>query len=790
MKRFMIVWCVVVFVSGCAPVNRLTRLHKLPREYSANYPIEGIRAPKSEAHKKPWVVYSDRAGNAAYVNPGGRIKSVDAAFLDPFLVIGSKGDYLQLIRFKPENIKNNRLAERKKAEYAGWIHRSRLILSPTSVTDIRSGQKEKLLAVITDTAAVMSPERYFVTADSLNIYEGPELDKVSGAVALYDILYAVKTSADGRGVLVCRTAEFDPEKIGEQIVGWLPREMLRDIGRHVFAVTSLAGGEKQPPALKYSPVIRPYSADSVCMFVSGVLLPVIDKSGNRVYNVDGEAVSYYRGKEIKRNLRQINVLFAMEHAASLARQYPMLMNVIQNLRPLFSSPDDFFRYHFGAVVAAGGKMVTVPLTSDYGQFTDALTEIPPIGSEKYTSNFPAWSAMKMALRLVDEQQSATTLIVTIGETGDPAERASAAILSQLKKKNCRLLGWQLYASDDDRYNDFVLQLGDMIDGYAEFQTVDKRRMILYADQLRQENRLCEAGSNFFMLDYPHGSMTQGGFLFPEKGMSLPPELLAGAVDTLLRQIRADNRLLSESIDRAFATVGDTKDRFDDRFAVYGNFPQGIKPDSVFKAVFGSANPMWYREVPRIGIPDSLMHYRLMLSDDELTSLKQQLESLCSMEPDVRDAASPRKGKVKNLCRYLEETEYPVDEKDTVAVDSMVIANPDTIYVSTRKIRKHLRRFYLSELKNCRVCQKRDRRLKRLPLAEAHRQIFGVPANSPVLGQITVKGIKKRKHLTDRQLDRLIRYFKERKEELDQKSAADKVNTGGQNYYYIDAKLLP
>ena len=330
----------------------------------------------------------------------------------------------------------------------------------------------------------------------------------------------------------------------------------------------------------------------------------------------------------------------------------------------------------------------------------------------------------------------------------------------------------------------------MIDGYAEFQTVDKRRMILYADQLRQENRLCEAGSNFFMLDYPRGSMTQGGFLFPEKGMFLPPELLDGAVDTLLRQIRADNRLLSESIDRAFVTVGDTKDRFDDRFAAYGNFPQGIKPDSVFKAVFGSANPMWYSEVPRISIPDTLMCYRLMLSDDELTSLKQQLESLCRMEPDVRDAASSRKGKVKNLCRYLEETEYPIDEKDTVAVDSTVITSPDTVYVSTRKIRKHLRRFYLSELKNCRICQKSDRQLKRLPLAEAHRQIFGVPANSPVLGQITVKGIKKRKRLTDKQLDRLIRYFKERKEELDQKSAAEKVNTGGQNYYYIDAKLLP
>lgn len=65
-----------------------------------------------------------------------------------------------------------------------------------------------------------------------------------------------------------------------------------------------------------------------------------------------------------------------------------------------------------------------------------------------------------------------------------------------------------------------------------------------------------------MLDYPYASMTQGGFLFPEKGETLSPELFTGAVDSIMSQIRADNRLLSESIDRAFATIGNDKDRFD------------------------------------------------------------------------------------------------------------------------------------------------------------------------------------------------------------------------------------
>ena len=58
MKKIMILCCVTAFLSGCSPVNRFTRLRKLPRVYSENYQIPGIKAPKSGAHKKPWIVYS------------------------------------------------------------------------------------------------------------------------------------------------------------------------------------------------------------------------------------------------------------------------------------------------------------------------------------------------------------------------------------------------------------------------------------------------------------------------------------------------------------------------------------------------------------------------------------------------------------------------------------------------------------------------------------------------------------------------------------------------------------
>ena len=75
---------------------------------------------------------------------------------------------MRLIKYNPTNIKHNRMTQRKKAEYVGWMHRSRLILSPSSITDVQSGLHDKLLTAITDTTAIMQSATYFTTADSLN----------------------------------------------------------------------------------------------------------------------------------------------------------------------------------------------------------------------------------------------------------------------------------------------------------------------------------------------------------------------------------------------------------------------------------------------------------------------------------------------------------------------------------------------------------------------------------------------------------------------------------------------
>ncbi|WP_294481539.1 type VI secretion system protein TssR domain-containing protein [uncultured Bacteroides sp.] len=790
MRKLFAIMISVVVLSACAPVHRFTQLRKLPREYSDNYSIEGIKAPKSAAHRKPWVVYSDRAENAAYVNPGGKVKAAEVGLLDTFLVIRSQGEYLRLIKYNPANIKNNRMAQRKKAEYVGWMHRSRLILSPSSITDVQSGLHDKLLTAIGDTAAIMQPDAYFAAADSLKVFGEPELQKQTGTVGIHAIVYALKHSEDRRSVLVSKTPALSADKIGEQVIGWVPAVMLQEIGYQVFTGTAFSGVSALQKTLKYAPMIRPYHTDSACSFVSGTFEPVIDKRDNQVFNINGKGISYTRGNQIKQELKRINVLFAMEQSPRLPEQYPMLLNAIQNLGPFFAGSGDSFTYQFGAAVATRRGMETIPLTADYEMLTDRMVEMAPRVTDAESTPMPAWKAMRSTLELIGDAPEAVNLIISVGETGEMQENAPSSIVKALNEKNCRLLGWQLYASNEDKYNNYVLQLSNMIDHYADYRTKKKRNIILYADQFCRSNLLREAGPNFLMLDYPYASMTQGGFLFPEKGETLPMELFAGAVDSIVTQIRADHQLLRESIDLAFASVGNSKDRLDSLLVATYHLPKGMKPEREFKKMFNNATPLWYRETGRVNVADSLMSYYLLLSDPELKQTKERLETLCAMEVDVKDATKPKKGKVKQLCRYLKERMHPDDEVAFNNLPANQESCRDTVYVSTKKIRRHLYRFYMSELRSGRVCKIKRKEIKRYPLSFAHSQIFGVPANHPMLDGITVKELKKKDVLSDKELDELIQYFKERKENMTKKCSEEQITTEGQNYYYIASDLLP
>lgn len=104
-KRGWICWCIICMAS-CGPVHRFTRIKNVPREYMRNYSIEGVKAPRNQTLPKhtPWIVFANEAGTT-YLSPSGKNEMQSVKYMDAFLVIKRKGDWLRVIQYDPAILK-------------------------------------------------------------------------------------------------------------------------------------------------------------------------------------------------------------------------------------------------------------------------------------------------------------------------------------------------------------------------------------------------------------------------------------------------------------------------------------------------------------------------------------------------------------------------------------------------------------------------------------------------------------------------------------------------------------
>lgn len=96
----------IICLAACGPVHRFTRVKNVPREYVRNYSVEGVKAPHSLSLFKhdPWIVFANEPGTT-YLSPSGKNEMRPVNYMDAFLVIKRKGDWLQLIQYDPAILK-------------------------------------------------------------------------------------------------------------------------------------------------------------------------------------------------------------------------------------------------------------------------------------------------------------------------------------------------------------------------------------------------------------------------------------------------------------------------------------------------------------------------------------------------------------------------------------------------------------------------------------------------------------------------------------------------------------
>ena len=813
----------ILLLSSCGPINRFTRLKQTPREYSKNYCGEPYIAPRNEYSKESWIVFSDRDNNISYRNPGGKVKFKDVNFLQPFFVIKEKGDYLRVIKYDSAIVDNalfsGKIKDRKKAEYYGWMPKSMLLLTRQSVTDITTGFKNKQVSIITDTASLNDPKLFFIQ-DSVRIFKNPNLSADNGIIPLYEILYTLKLSQDRNKTLVARKTIVSPDSAQTDILGWVPSSLIQNVGQvlHVnfnsippdslnfmgncqsdtLIVDNLRKEESdgisaRNAALKYSPVITYCKIDSGISFKTGIPLPVVDQSDNYVFNVNGNKIMYTRFKELEKELRKLNILFVFEGQQQVFENYPSFVSAIQNLQPLFEEENDIFQYKFGAVWTYQEKNSSTPnpivqsadFTKNYTEMLDSLiTRADRLKSYKPIALQNTWYGLRRAVDMVEPYKNETNLIVVIGETG-PTEWADSLLVRRMANANCRVLGYQIHSIEENPGNNFVLQIYDMINNYARWESIAKREKIVYIDQLRQNNLYRESVKNVYALDFPKRSMIQGWICFPEKRVNLPLEILTNSTDTIISEIKWDNNNLVSSLYRAFATVGNHLFKFDSLLVDYNRWDDSRRMlNKEIPKLFQKQLPVWYLTSEKVTVPDSTQHdldYYLLLSNEELIKLMQFINNLSANELDYKyQGKSTPKTRMPCNC--------PDDENQVMPpIKTDALGNPE--YMNTRTIRKKLQDVYLNELKGIKLCN--CGAFKKLTLADAQRIITGCPTSNLFLNTETIDILKNKKYISDKKLDELITYFKQKKEQLDKYlKDPDKFVSNGQVYYWISKKLLP
>jgi hypothetical protein len=798
-------FALAVLLAGCAPVNFLTRVKRVPRAYSINYNCPNVKAERTELNKRAWVVYSDRAGNTTTIVPGGSLPHTGLKFMEPMLVIGKRGDYFRLIRYDAGILDNERLSDRKAAQYCGWLHKDRLLLYGNGLTEVRNRIRLKNITAVTDRRHILHVADY-AERDSLILYTGPELKERGKAVGLHAMMYLLKPADEGKKVLVAGKSDILPGEAGALTVGWMDAGLIAPFGQRLalaefpFAKTgertdsfSSRGRDSLIHArfpASFHPVLYADRKDTALTFRTLDAGRILDYSDNRIANVDGEPVTYRQSETVKSQLRDINIILAFDMSETVLSRLDLFAGIVRGMTPVFDGAPSMFRFRYAAVL--GDRLI--PLHDDWLSFCSRLAEA--CGDTAQNRQGDGSGVLNRAVSIAGLMPAATNLIVHVGEKSDSAD-PSAAVMTGFAANNCRLLGFQVFADNSNTYNNFVLHATAVIERYAEAVKREKRRITVNASQLRTENRFREGSKNSYSLDYPVNSMTQGMVIFPEKGFYTDPELLVAGVDSLVRQIEYDNTLLMNSLDKAFARAGNDRTKFDRVFA------DRFRPEtdrSVIRSVckaFPEVSPQWMRMTERVRIPVDTVNLKrmaLLLSEPELASLSGFIEKLSARQPDLKGmiaSSGQKRRRVQIIRKELRgiPPDMPADgvySRSAEAPASRRLAV--SRYVNTRPLRRALKREYLRELRKCVF----EGCAGKVTLAAAQEYITTAPTLNPELNRIRIRDLLNRRVLTDPQLDALIRHYMKSKKRIEELAVPEEEITSpdGEKYFLLPVAALP
>ncbi len=561
----------------------------------------------------PWVVFSDRDNNTTFRNPNGVTRFRKARFLDAFYVLKEKNGYLKLIQYRPDLPIGNKfsrrvITDRKAVVYYGWAPKSRfLLLNQSFRTD--DGRHAQLVSPVLARPDLLNDPDTYLVGDSVRTFIDPGLQvPAQKPIRLYELAYPFKQSESGRQVLIGRSAWFPADSIRQNILGWVPQEVLQSVGQRVFVEADTVSQPPRPERLfatqsaalsqpadsvlksgqfstvswsslgaKFPVLGQCCALDSQLVLQTHALIPLLAKRDVPVLSVNGQRINNARLNQIQARNRMLNIVYVVEGSAALFPRWGELLNTIQFsiTQLLADTTSPFARIQTGGVVYHGtaleeskrkSQINHLALSTDPARllaFMGRNTPERPTGGNAGGLSQPIKLGVEQALKLLANHTDETNVLVLVGTTGDYQEVAGwDTVLENLARTDCRIVAFQTYAYDNSLSNDFVLQAKELVlRAGQEGSQVKKSKLVRPNDvTATTEFDLRQGDRNVYQLAYPRRSMVPGWVLFPRKEKQLLFKELVAATDSLLLQVRDENKTILEGLEMTFAQIDPLTDR--------------------------------------------------------------------------------------------------------------------------------------------------------------------------------------------------------------------------------------
>lgn len=807
---FLLGCLAAVLLSACSPVNSHTYIRRTPDEYTRNYCCGEVNVPKTIEKGSPWIVFSDRENNPTYYNPGGKVKLKDASYLETFAVIKEKGDYVQLVKYDPASWEGRKVKEPEKVEYYGWMPKENLILSSRAMTDVATGFVMKMITMFRDTFPLSRTEEYF-SNDSLVLFSEPELINPIGMVPFQKPLYLSKRSFDKGKCLVIGKENITSDNVSDLVSGWISSSLVIPMGEMLYAdysampVQDLSfikydNGSYLVPKTSYNRYLRPYNLpdfiglnpvysiregnDDVVTIKTTVPVSLMNDENNKVSSLAATPISRPYYEELSRKLKRINIMVVFSGQNQVHEKFEQYVNYIQKLNGIIKNNTKDFSYRLGYLVGFDAKNAKLSKCKPKENITGVLAAL-----EKYSDNrsfrkasfdTDAWRALKNALKMLQPYKDEENIILLIGENGNQKEQIDDALVDEIVKVNGHIVACQLYANRGNVFNNFVLQVEDMISRSADKLSREKKKMLVHSSQLTSSNRYKEFAENVYGLDYPKNSMHPGWVIFPKQRENLSPDLLLAYTDSMIKNVQRDADNVLNRIGDLFKEAGVGHTAINPMWLRLGEMPSNFQVSPNLFQPLIAMNPHTNFSV-NLKVEMSKLKtgkYILFLSESELARVRSYLNDLLAVRVDYKYTSSSNKKNKDRSCPDMMR-----------APRSASASGAHHQYSSTKKVRKHMKKAYIRWSQDEKVYPIKKKKLKKMSLSKNQQQVIAIPSFEPLLFSTSVKALKR--GLSDEQLDRLQEYIASKQKALDEAIDADsKFEFNGQVYYRVDADKLP